>query len=401
MFFFKWAAKNLLRNRNRSIGMIILISFTTMILYLGLAFLNGSQKQMTQVLRDYVGDIRITTKNKSNDISDIVLKLRNSQLISTITDITSEYKIYCEFISINGYSTGWIIGSSQDFFSNIINKVEWIDGSANLKQGQCIIEKSFAAELGVNIADELIISYITPNGAINTAYTTVSGVFIGNKYEHSNKVFVKIQDAQELGMSLGHIHQIKIKLLNPDSNQDIQQVVSFFEKYFNIVQVQVWKWKPEGHVFFQVFQYSKIFMGILITISILVLSIVLFFSIQNSFYLMFNERSNEISVLATYGMSFKQMYKLTFWESVILLTSGITLGLFFSIGISIPLEHLNLTSITEEIVVILGGPKLVFEFIKEDILLITVFVFITGMISAFQSLRKYLKSEIREMQLGI
>ncbi len=98
-------------------------------------------------------------------------------------------------------------------------------------------------------------------------------------------------------MMWGKINHLKIYLLNPDDEALLFRIVSDMEKSFSkIANISVWRWEPEGHLFFRIFQFSQVFIKILVSLVSIVSLIILFFGIQNAFYLILNERSNEISV---------------------------------------------------------------------------------------------------------
>jgi len=131
------------------------------------------------------------------------------------------------------------------------------------------------------------------------------------------------------------------------------------------------------------------------------LLIVLFFGIQNIFYLSFIKRANEISVLSTFGMPFFKIYKTVLWETISLFLPGLLLGFLFSFVVGNLLSSISLAQVSEEMVVVLGGPNLKFTFELSDFLWVSFFIFISELYASFHSLRKYFKLEIREMKSGI
>ena len=355
---------------------------------------------MREALRSYVGDVRLIA-NTDKNLAEIKKHILQKPYSHEINLIIENLRIHCDVISNYGSSHGLVVGASSNYFDQMKTHVEWIGGSSEITKNEAIIEKNYAQKLGVETGDNVTIEYITSKGAVNTSNYRITGVFIGNKYEHYNKLYVLLKNAQELAMKDNFIDRITIFLNNPDNDVIIQKIVDDMKSFSKDINLIVWRWNPQGHIFFKIFQYSRIFIKIIISIVIFVLLIILFFSIQNSFYLIFNERSNEISVLATYGMMFRQFYQLVFWETILLSVCGILSGYVISFLCAHFLAGINLSLFSDEIVVLLGGANLFFSFIPKDFFLIFFFILLVSVMSTFFSLYKFLKAEIREMQMGV
>ena len=410
MFYFLWAFKNLYRNKKRTVEMILFIIIISMMFFLNFAFLKGGQSQMKQTLHNFIGDIALTSKKNAQDkdfnLSGIKDELATGKNKDAIKMIVGEYSFgNAAIISDNGYmSNSYIKGYSPNYFKQLDKSVEWINGSAFFdKPNQALIERTTATRLSVSVGDNVTVRYKTPDGAINTAPFKISGVCIGNKYIHDKAVLVRLTDSRNVGMvEENYVNHMKILLNNPENDVDLSNIVNNeLEKKSAHFYISVWRWDPGNVSFSRVFQFSQAFFTIIITVISIVFLIVLFFGIQYTFFLTFSTRANEISVLTTYGMPFTKIYKLVFWETVLYFAAGLIGGFILSLLMGNLLSGINMTKLTDEMVVILGGPNLQFNFALNDFAWVVLFIFTSGLIAGFHSLRKYFKMEVREMKIGI
>jgi len=306
-----------------------------------------------------------------------------------------------QLISQDGYSAAAIIGYSDNYFQWLSEKVQILSGDFELEAKEAALEYNMAKRVNTKVGENITLEYKTKSGAINTARFKVKCIFVGNKYIHGFKVYAKINDVRELAMEEKPIVQSAKIYLNDNSDKNIQESLDYLEQFQDKIKINIWKWTPKGNVFFNVFSFTQIFMKILTYLVTFILIIILFFGIQNSFYLIFNERATEISVLATYGMTFGKMYKIIFWETIMILLSGIFLGFGLASIFSFFLSKFNISQISSEFIVVLGGPNLVFDFSPLNFVMVFSFIFIVGLFSTFWAQYKYFKSEVREMQMGI
>jgi len=405
MFYFIWALKNLYRNKKRTLGTGVLIIIVSLVLFLDFAFLRGTKKQMKDTMRKSLGDISMRVRSEDYNLAAVKKHIENANYSNFLEMIISGYSIgNVSVISGSGYlNDASIAGYSNNYFKWLEKNVEWIEGGPFLGNfGHAVIERNMAEDLGVSVGDRVTAEYVTQDGAINTDSFQISGIFIGNKYENGNTLYVSLGDAQSLEMVKNKINNLKIYLKNPEDEALLQRMIDKDIKSFSkICYISVWRWEPEKNMFYSIFQYGQIFNKLLLALVTIVLLIVLFFAIQNMFYLIFNRRSNEISVLTTYGMPFIKIYKVILWETVVLFSFSLICSLIVSILCGKIFSGISMTFISEEMVIVLGGPNLQFDFILKDILQTSLFVYIVGLFSGFHSLQRYFKLEISEMTRGI
>lgn len=404
MFYFIWAIKNIKNKAKNSIGITVFIILITTVLLLNYAFQVGTEKQMYQTMRKYHGDIAIQTRSNKYSLLDAKKALENSGFMNDIELIVSSYSVgNAEFITDGKYASGIIAGYSEGYFKWLGKSISWIAGKPLTNaRGNAVVERSMARKLGLSPGDKIIVRYSTKEGAINTASFILSGIFTGNKYVDNDRIFVSLKDAQALALAGNKIGKLKIFLKDSHNEKLIQDILSgVVKKYDNIAFISVWLWDTDKVTFVNIFNYFHIFIKILFGLLSIVLLIILSFGIQNSFYIIFNKRRNEISTLVAFGMRYFGIYRMVFWETILLFLTGIIMGIGFSLLLGSILGRISLAQISEEMVVLLGGPGLKFTFLPSEISMVALFIFITGLFSSFYSLRKYFKVEAAQMMHGI
>ena len=397
-FYLKWAFKNLLRSRNRTISISVLIVVTSMIFYLGVALLSGSNRQMKNMLRSFNGDILVKSKYDEVNLYPIADKIKNVLGIDAKHYVGEECELDCKVITRHSYKDGKIIGISDVFIDNLNGSVEWQNKYKTLKEGQVIIEKRFAEDLRIKTGEYFTVTYTNPHGAINTGTFRLANIFLGNIYEHAGKIFVPISDAQKLSLVDNYVNVLKIYNNTDKTYKDVQDILSRHSSDLFI-------WDKDGinqiNLFYEVFNFANKFLVGIIIIVIIVLLFVEYLAFQNLYLMIFNERKNEISVLATYGMRMNSFFKITSWETLLLLIIGNITGLIFSLIISYFLSSITLSRYIDEIVAILGGPRLNFSFSTLNIVPIFIVISLIGLVSTYRSLKKFIGIEILEIRRGI
>ena len=125
--------------------------------------------------------------------------------------------------------------------------------------------------------------------------------------------------------------------------------------------------------------------------------IVFFLAIYNSFYLEKITRNSEISTLLTYGMKHSALHIINFYETIILLISGVMGAGIFTIVFTRILRNIVLIDKLRQLIILFGGPHFKFKFLVKDIIFVFVFILITGSFATFRALKMFLKRDVREI----
>jgi len=100
-------------------------------------------------------------------------------------------------------------------------------------------------------------------------------------------------------------------------------------------------------------------------------------------------------------MGYRDIYIVVFFEVLTLLAVSIGITSILVYFLSNLIDGINISSVSDELVVAFGGPFIRMHTNYHDILLFSVYIFSVCFYSAFAALRKFFKNEIREISVGI
>ena len=405
MFYLVWAVKNLKKNYTRTIRNTLFIMVISCMLVLIFGFRRGAREQLQASLQAEAGDVFINAKREEYSLTGLagLLQERFEEKIKVISGGLSLSN--CLFVCDDLYEYGTLNGVGEEFFRINKDHLYWEEGRPFLEGGvEAVVEKSYAKTLRIKAGDLVTVRRRTKEGMYNTVQLQISGIFIGNEYLHGYSLFTSLEEARllELDMEKEKLNQLRVYLADPDDEALLFQVVKTVEEEArDEVNVQVLKWDTGSFGIMQLFSVVSLIMGIVLSLVSVTLLIVLFFALHNTFYLLFHSRTAELSALLPFGMKYSALYKVAFWETIILIGLGSLGGLGLAILTAFSLRHLPLTGKLSEMVAILGGPYLRFLFLPEDLGVVLVFIVITGLWASWKALRNYLRREIREiMSIG-
>jgi lipoprotein-releasing system permease protein len=185
----------------------------------------------------------------------------------------------------------------------------------NLNEGGVIVGKELAAYLGLGINSELA-TYSVLGKQRNLK---VVGIFDSGMYEYDlNLAFTNIKTAQEI-LGVGNIFTaLAIKLDNlylaPAVREDLNKTLGF-----NYI---LKTWDEVNQNFFAALKLEKLTMFIILTLIILVAS----FNIVSTLIVMVVEKTKDIGILKTLGMTAGDIRKIFVYEGLIIGGLGTLLG---------------------------------------------------------------------------
>jgi lipoprotein-releasing system permease protein len=186
----------------------------------------------------------------------------------------------------------------------------------NLGEGGVIIGKELAGSLGLGLDSNLVI--YSPVGKQRTL--KIAGIFNSGMYDYDlNLVFLHLKTAQEiLGLS-DQISAIAVKLDNPDSAAKIKGRLAEILGY----RYNLKTWMEMNKNFFAALELEKSTMFIILTLIILVAS----FNIISTLIVLVVEKTKDIGILKSIGMTSKGIKKIFTYQGLIIGCLGTFLGL--------------------------------------------------------------------------
>ncbi len=363
----------------------IMLGVATLIIVMSV--MNGFRTELTEKILGF--NSHITIKPYSNNISEefyniLQEKYKSLKIIKTYNGEA--------VVMMNESAKGVLIrglDSEKINEMNFFNK-NLIDGNlSNFNEGTIVIGKHLAIELGLVVGDKINMmsstSISTPIGAIpkQSSYK-IAAVFSSGLYEFDkNVVFFNLNDSLSFFERTIDDISLEIFLQNPliadKYKNEIQSMNSNF--YVN-------SWSDLNKSFFSALKVERNVMFLILTLIIIVAA----FNIISGLTILIKNKTKEIAILKSLGLSKKSIVKSFFLTGFIigLLATivGVVLGVLFSIYIEEIRQFLsitfNLQIFPEDVYFLNEMPS---EISVDSILSISIFsIVITILASLFPSL---------------
>ncbi len=363
----------------------IMLGVATLIIVMSV--MNGFRTELTDKILGF--NSHITIKPYSSNI--------NEEFYSKLRE---EYKDFNIIKTLNGEAVvmksnlakGILIRGIESKKINDLNffKKNIIDGKlSSFKDGTIILGKHLAIELGVVVGDKINImsssSLSTPLGTIpKQSIFKIAAVFSSGLYEFDRNVtFFNLQDSLSFFEKAPDEFDLEIYLNNPLDA----------EKYKNEIQTKtsnfyVNSWSDLNKSFFSALKVERNVMFLILTLIIIVAA----FNIISGLTILIKNKTKEIAILKSLGLSKKSIVKsffLTGFSIGFLATvAGIIFGVIFSIYIEEIRQFLsftfNLHIFPEDVYFLSEMPS---EISIKSILSISIFsIVITALASLFPAL---------------
>ena len=363
----------------------IMLGVATLIIVMSV--MNGFRTELTEKILGF--NSHITIKPYSSNISEEfysnlqeeykntkVIKVYNGEAVVMMSDSAKG-------VLIRGVDSEKI--EEIDFFKKNI-----IDGElSNFVNGTLIMGKQLAIELGVVVGDKINImsssSVLTPLGAIpkQSSYK-IASVFSSGLYEFDkNVVFFNLEDSLSFFEKNVDDINLEIFLKNPleadKYKKEIQNKNSNF--YVN-------SWSDLNKSFFSALKVERNVMFLILTLIIIVAA----FNIISGLTILIKNKTKEIAILKSLGLSKKSIIKSFFLTGFLIGFFATVVGVIFGIVFSIYIEEIrqflsavfNLQIFPEDIYFLNEMPS---EINISSILSISIFsIVITMLASLFPSL---------------
>jgi lipoprotein-releasing system permease protein len=354
---------------NRKKGFISFISGVSMVgLVLGvmtlitvLSVMNGFHQELRE---------RILSAISHATISEYGGSLSNWQKIQTSINqnnrviASSPYIEKYALLNINnqaqGISVRGIIPQLEKQTSILLDKIK--SGDNNLSKSSILIGAGLANKLGASLGDK--VTLLTPQLSssiigIQPRFKrfTISGIFDAGINEYDNNLaFIQLNQAQKLYSMKDKVSGIRLKVDDLFQAKKItHQVVTTLgdNKYYGI------DWTRQKANFIKALNLEKQMIGIILSLIIAVAA----FNIISMMVMVVTDKTADIAILRTLGMTPKRIVKIFFYQGLTIGIIGIVLGLILGVLLS-----LNIENIVSGIESIIG-----FEFFPKDVFYINRF----------------------------
>lgn len=404
MFWVRWAYKNIIMNMKRAGGKIFFISLVLMIVGMGLMFLEGTNLQIKSYLRNTMGDLVSTSRGIETNILPVYDYL-NQKYSSLIEASVRTYRTFAEFLGNTVYATGSLIGAEPSFFSYLDSCVSWLEPpEKKLTPGTALIEYYTASKLNLRRGDSFSIRVKTEDGMINTLQVRVEGIFLGSDLLFEKVIYINISDLEHL-LIIGEEYAGEVKTYFRENASDEELIAlhrDLVDQFSGLALFQLIRLHPAAAFIYQEFQYYRMIMILLFIVITIVFLFIIYFAVQNSFFISYKARRNEIITLLTYGMKPQEIMKIALWESLLIFCIALFIASVLSWCLGLILQTVIIDNPeSADLISIIGGPRLHFS---PSLLTLGIFVGIILLITIYaanKGVGVYLRGEIREILTGM
>ena len=323
------AWKNIWRNKKRSIIILIAIILGLWAgLFASSVMFGMWDSAINLTIERDLSHIQIHTKqfvkekliNSTIPVADtVVTDLKNNKEIAAVAQHVVIEGMASSPTSSQGTEIIGIDPNAEKNITSISSKVTAGNYFSSKKKNQIVVGKELADKLGLKLKSKIILSFQAPDGTITYAAFRIGGIFEteSSTFDKST-VFVKRADLYSLLGTTPFIHEILIKLKNP---QNLLPVTDQLKKEFPGLSVKNWKkLAPELDLTYELLVLELyIFLGIIL--------FALLFGVTNTMLMSVIDRIRELGVLLAVGMKRFRIFKMIIYETLILSLCGGILGM--------------------------------------------------------------------------
>lgn len=326
---FKFALKNILFYRGRSITTFILTFVSTIFFIIYVAFMDGSHNSMLQnSLKVYNGAIQIYHKNYRDiggneyliqDVKSITNKLSN---IKGITNFSARYETFGLLSSGNNSTASMVAGIDPKKELELSQlKVALIEGEfLDIALGNCLyMGKGVVDKLKIKVGSEVAFIGAASDNSFAADIFKLCGIFQTGSFEFdSTASFVNRKYFDELMYSKNKASYISLKVDDLNKvNQINKKIISVLDDEHESVT-----WRTLMKAMVEAMQVDSLFGYI----SFSLFFIVIFFVIMIYSFINVSSRIKEFGILKSIGLSKNEVKKLLFYEIFIISTLAIIIA---------------------------------------------------------------------------
>jgi lipoprotein-releasing system permease protein len=300
------------------------------ILIIVMSVMNGFRTELTNKILGFNPHLTIKPYNNEKINKDFKDKLNNTFPNIQILDSYSGEGVVIN----NDYAKGIIIkglDSKNEKNSFFLKKILVEGQNGKIKNGEIIVGKELAIELNLAIGDKINIlssAYIsTPFGGLPKQETySVKGIFSSGFYEFDkNVVFLNLNETLRFFNKTNRDTNLEIYLANPLKADDVKDKIGIMNNNF-----YVYSWIDLNKSFFSALKVERNVMFIILTLIIIVAA----FNIISGLTILIKNKTKEIAILKTLGLSdnsiIKSFFLTGFTIGLIATVFGIIFGILFS-----------------------------------------------------------------------
>ena len=354
---------------NRKKGFISFISGVSMVgLILGvmtlitvLSVMNGFHKELRDRVLSAISHSYISEHSGPlSDWQELQVKINQHPEVISSSPYIEKYALLNTTKGAQGISVRGIIPKLEKQTSILLDKIKF--GSSQLTKSDILIGSGLSNQLSAQVGDK--ITLLTPELSSNIMGIqprfkrfTVVGIFDAGINEYDNNLaFIQLSQAQILYSMKDQVSGIRLKVADLFQAKRITQEVTDklgSDQYYGI------DWTRQKANFIKALELEKQMIGVILSLIVAVAA----FNIVSMMVMVVTDKTADIAILRTLGMTPKRIVKVFFYQGLTIGIIGITVGIILGILLS-----LNIETIVSGIEMILG-----FEFFPKEVFYINRF----------------------------
>ncbi|SMN17029.1 Lipoprotein releasing system transmembrane protein LolE [uncultured Candidatus Thioglobus sp.] len=354
---------------NRKKGFISFISGVSMVgLILGvmtlvtvLSVMNGFHQELRDRVLSAISHSTVSEYDGSlSNWKELQVSINQNTRVIASSPYIEKYALLNTSSGAQGISVRGIIPKLEKQTSILLDKIKF--GDSQLTKSSILIGSGLATQLGASLGNK--VTLLTPELSssiigIQPRFKrfTISGIFDAGINEYDNNLaFIQLNQAQKLYSMKNKVSGIRLKVDDLFQAKEItHEVVNALgdHQYYGI------DWTRQKANFIKALNLEKQMIGIILSLIIAVAA----FNIVSMMVMVVTDKTADIAILRTLGMTPKRIVKIFFYQGLTIGVVGIIIGLILGVLLS-----LNIENIVSGIESILG-----FEFFPKDVFYINRF----------------------------
>lgn len=344
----RFLLKGILRDKNRSLLPIIIVTIGVMLTVFLSGYIRGVMGDMIDLTaRFQTGHVKVMSEayadnqdQTPNDLALLGVEQLKAELASTFPDYDWTARIrFGGLVDVPGEdgdtkSQGPGVGLAVDLFSNKGKEIErlnienaLVSGSIPKQSGEALLSDDFAKKLGLSLGDDVTFFGSTMNGSMTFRNFTLSGTIrFGNSAMDRGAIIVDITDAQAmLDMEDGAGELLGYRKAGAYFDDEARETANAFNAKYNGLEDE---FKPlmltlgQQNNMAAMIRYTDNMAAIFVGIFVFAMSLVLW----NTGLLGGLRRYQEFGIRLALGESKGQIYRSLFSEAVLIGAIGSAVG---------------------------------------------------------------------------
>jgi len=344
MFFIRMAARNILRQKRRSIltALSIMGSFILCSMAIGLVY-GTYGKVIDTFTRGHSGHIQVHAKNylerpslfkNMKNSQEVIERIQNGPQVRAV----SPRVIGSVLVSVGEKTTGArIFGINPEREKQTTTIMQRVELGSPLEQSSeydIVISHALSKILAVSPGQELILMTQAADGSMANDLFKVSGILNeSSDAMESRNIYMPIETASEFLVLGSRVHEIAVAL---DDHDQAEAVAAQLQEM--LPELDVSPWQVIEAEFYKAMTADQTGIWINLGIMLFIVSI----GVLNTVLMTILERTKEFGIMKAIGTRPGEIFILVVLETAVIAIISVAIGSIFALAINYKLSHMGI-----------------------------------------------------------